>query len=129
MSRSLKTLIVGSLAVAGMLAGGLAQAGSNVYWSVDFAVPGVPVAVGGTVSNAPRVVGYPMPGVVTPRVVVAPPVVVQPYPVVYGPRQVVVVPQPVMYGPPAYVVDRKGWKANRWQARHGRHGRHGPHRD
>ena len=132
MSRSLKTLVLGSLAVAGTLAGGLAQAGGNVYWSVDFAVPGVPVAVGGTVSNAPRVVAYPAPAVVAPRVVVAPPVVYRPYPVVYGPRPVVVVPQPVMYGAPAYVVDRKGWKANRWHARHDRHHRDGyykPYRD
>jgi hypothetical protein len=86
----------------------------------------VPVAVGGTVSNAPRVV-YAAPAVVVPRVVVAPPVVYQPYPVVYGPRQVVVVPQRVVHGPPAHAVDRRGWKANRWHARHG--GRYGPHRD
>ena len=126
MSRSLKTLVVGSLAVAAALAGGLAQAGSNVYWSVDFAVPGVPVAVGGTVSNVPRVTGYPMPTVVMPRVAVPPPVVVHPYPVVYEPRPFVVVPQPVVYGPPAYYVDHRGWRGNRW---HPRHGRHGPYRD
>lgn len=132
MSRSLKTLALGSLMLAGATAGGLSQASSNVYWSVDFAVPGVPVAVGGTVSNAPRGV-YPAPAVIAPRVVVPPPVVYRPYPVVYGPSPVVygpspvvVLPQPVMYGPPAYVVHRKGWKANRWHARdHGYHAHYG----
>lgn len=119
MTRSLKTLVLGALAVAGAMAGGVAHARGDVYWSIDISAPGYPVGVGVNLSSAPRVVTYPAPVVVAPPrgVYGPPPVVYAPPPVVYAPRPVYVAAPPVYYGLPVYVVDRKHWKGPR-----------GPHR-
>lgn len=105
MNRSLKTLVLGAVAVAAALAGGVAQArNNNVYWSVDIAAPGYPVGVGASFSNAAPVYYAPPPVYVAP-----PPVYVAPPPVVYVPRPVYVQPRPVYYyGQPVYYGPR--WK-------------------
>ena len=108
MNRSLRTVAVGLLAVAGTLGVGVAQARSNVYWSMDIDAPGYPVGVGASFSNAPVV--YPQP------VYVAPP------PVVYAPppMSMYMQPRPVYYyGPPVY------YYGERWRLRHHRHHEHG----
>lgn len=74
MSRSLKSVALGMLAVAGMVCVGVAQARSNVYFSVDV---GVPVAYPRPVYMAPPAVLYAPP----PAVYVLPPVIYAPRPV------------------------------------------------
>lgn len=102
MSRSLKSVALGLLALAGMLGVGVAQARSNVYFSVDV---GVPVAYPRPVYMAPPAVVYAPP----PVVYVAPPVV-------YSPRQFYVRPGPVYYyGQPVY------YNVERWRHRHHEH--------
>ena len=76
-----------ALGVAALVASGAAQAGSNVYWSVGVAAPGVQVGVASA-----------------PQVVMAPPVVVQPAPVWVQPAPVWVQPAPVVYRAPRVVV-------------------------
>lgn len=112
MTRSFKTLVLGTVAVAGALAGGAAHAHSDVYWSIDIRAPGHPVGVGVALGNAPRVVAYPAPVVVAPPpVVYGPPAVVYgPPAMVYAPRPVWVAPPRVIHAPPVYVYDRKPWK-------------------
>ena len=90
MTRILKTMALGLVALAGTLAVGAAQARSDVYWSVGISAPGYPVGVGATFSNAPVV--YPRPVYLAP-----PPVVYAPPPVYYAPRPVYVRPAPVYY--------------------------------
>ena len=95
MSRSLKSVALGMLAVAGMLCAGVAQARSNVYFSVDV---GVPMAYLRTVYMAPPAVLY-----------APPPVAYVVPPVVYAPRRVFVRPAPVYYyGQPAYYHGERG---------------------
>lgn len=99
MNRSLKSVALGLLAVAGTLGLGVAQARSNVYLSVDVGVP----------------VAYPQPVYVAPPAVVyaPPPVVYMPPRVVYAPRPVYVHPRPVYYyGQPVY------YNGERWRQRH-----------
>lgn len=100
-----------TLGLAALAGAGAAQAGSNVYWSVGVAGPGIQVGV----ASAPPIVAaapvfvQPAPVWVRPApVMVQPaPVWVQPAPVVVrGPR--VVVPAPVVYRP----VPR-GWVRHR----------------
>lgn len=118
MIRSFKTLVLGSLAVAGALMAGSAQARGDVYWSVDVQAPGYPVGVGATFSNAPRVVAYPQPVYVAP-----PPVVYAPPPVVYVPRPMYVQPRPTYYyGPPAYYRHYpRHWHREQWRHDKRRH--------
>ena len=103
MNRSLKSVALGLLAVAGMLGVGVAQARSNVYLSVDVGVP----------------MAYPQPVYVAPPAVVyaPPPVVYMPPRVVYVPRPVYVRPRPVYYyydyGQPVYYN-----KGEHWRQRH-----------
>ena len=95
MNRSLKTVALGLLAVAGMLGVGVAQARGNVYWSIDISAPVV----------------YQQPVYVAP-----PPVVYAPPPVVYVPRPVYVQPRPVYYyAQPVY------YNGERWRYRHRHH--------
>jgi hypothetical protein len=115
MTRSLKTLALGTLVLAGTLACGVAQAGPNVYWSVGVSAPGYPVGVDAVFSNAPRGVGYSQP------VYMAPPVAYAAYPGVYAAPAVYVRPLPVVYGPPAYYYGDRGWRRDH---RHDRHDRH-----
>lgn len=123
MTRSLETLALAAVTAAATLAAGAAHARSDVYWSIDVVAPGYPVAVGASLSNAPRM-AYPAPVVVAPPpVVYAPPVVYVPRPV-YAPRPVYVAAPPLFYGPPVYVVGGKHWKRAHGPHRHG----HGPGR-
>jgi hypothetical protein len=121
MTRSLKTLALGALAVAGALSAGWAHAGSNTYWSVQVSAPGYPVGVGAVFSNLPGVPAYP-PAVYVPPPVryVPPPVIYTPAPAVYVPPRVIYVPvaapRPVVYGPPAYRVHPRYWQRSH---RHG----------
>ncbi|HEY1393534.1 MAG TPA: hypothetical protein VFV25_09150 [Methylibium sp.] len=105
MNRSLKTLALASLVLAGTLASGVARA-DRVYWSVGVNAPGYPVGVGATFSNAPGVYVAPAPVIYAP-----PPVYVAPPPVVYAPP-VYVAPRPVYYGPAPVVYGGyyRGWK-------------------
>lgn len=99
MNRSLKSVALGLLAVAGMLVVGVAQARSNVYLSVDIGVP----------------VAYPQPVYVAPPAMVyaPPPMVYMPPRVVYAPRPVYVRPRPVYYhDQPVY------YNGERWRQRH-----------
>jgi len=113
MQGSTKQIIGGvSLALAGLLAGGGAQA-RGVYWSVDVDAP---VVVGGNVhtefSNAPRV-RYVQP---QPVVVAAAPVMIeQPEPVYVErrwcpPRAVYVPAQPVVFDDGRWLHRHGGWR-------------------
>lgn len=99
-ARLLKAGALASLAVAGLLAAGAAQARSDVSFSLGIGVPGVSVGV----TNAPPVY-YAPPVYVQPR-----PVYVQPAPVYYAPAPVYVRPAPVYYGPPAYYGPPGHWR-------------------
>jgi len=137
-----------ALALAGVLAGTAAHAGTNVYWSVGIQAPIHPgVTIGTVVSNlpapvyvpapvyAPAPVVVPAPVIVPAPVVYAPPVYVAPRPVYAQPRPVYVHPQPVYVAPrpvvirPAPGVLPPGWKRHdhdrRWHRR-GDEGRYGP---
>ena len=89
-----KTLIVGALAVAGSLAAGLAQARSEVQWSVTIGGPiGVPVY-----AQPYPVYSQPYPVYTQPY-----PVYSQPYPVYTQPVPVYTQPAPVYVRPvPVY---------------------------
>ncbi|WP_406625586.1 hypothetical protein [Acidovorax sp. SDU_ACID1] len=86
--------------VLALLAGpGIAQARSDVYWSVGVGAPGLAVGVGNAapVYYAPPPVYYAPP----PPVVYAPPVYRTPRPVYYAPP-VVYAPPPVYYRGPGH---------------------------
>jgi hypothetical protein len=117
-----KPLIAAALALAGALAAGAANAGSDVHWSIGVNLPVYPnVSVG--VSSAPPVYG-PRYGYGYGYQV---PVVVAPPPVVYMPQPVYRRPVPV-YSAPVYVQHhpRGNWnKHDRWDRRDDRrHDRH-----
>jgi len=86
-SRSARMAALATVGLAALAAAGAAQAGSNVYWSVGVAAPGIQVGVASA-----------------PQVVMAPPVVVQPAPVWVQPAPVWVQPAPVVYRAPRVVV-------------------------
>ena len=79
----MKKPLVFALAAAAVLAAGAAQAGSNVYWSIGVAAPGV----GTVISNAPSYY--------------------EPAPVYAYPPQVVYAPQPRVYYPPQVVYEQR----------------------
>jgi hypothetical protein len=109
-----KTAAVAAIALAGAGTASVAQAHSNVFFSIGGNVaPGVAVGV----SNMPPVY-YP------------PVTYVQPAPVYFEPAPVYVQPEPVYYGTPVYygggyVYGHRHWRHERWE--HGRGG-HGGHR-
>jgi hypothetical protein len=109
--------MIAAVGVAAWAAAGAAHAGSNVYWSVGVAAPGVQVGV----ANAPAVYGgsvYGAPVYGAPAYVQAAPVYVQPAPVYAAPAPVYYRPRvvaPVVYRP---VVRPYGYGY--------RHHRHGP---
>lgn len=93
----MKKPLVFALAAAAVLAAGAAQAGSNVYWSIGVAAPGV----GTVISNAPS---YYEPA---PVYAYPPQVVYAPQPRVYYPPQVAYAPQPRVYYPPQVVYEQR----------------------
>ena len=92
-----KPLVLAIAAVAGVLAAGAAQAGSNIQWSIGINAP--PVAT--VISNG----GY---GYYAPAPVYAypPEVVYSPAPRAYYPPEVVYSPAPRAYYPPQVVYER-----------------------
>lgn len=77
MSKTLRTAVLATLALAGTLAAGAARA-SDVYWSIGLNAPLHPgVSIGTVISNSPGY-GY------------------------YRPAPIYYAPAPVYYGPPAY---------------------------
>lgn len=96
---NIRQLFVASLALAGALSTGVAQAG-GVHWSVGIQAPVVGVSVGTVISNGPVYSSYPS---YPPSYPVYPAA----YPV-YSPPPVVYVPAPVVRyrpaPPPRYVV-------------------------
>jgi len=105
-----KPLIAAALALAGALAAGAANAGSDVHWSIGVNLPVYP-NVSVDVSSAPPVYG--------PRYGYHAPVVVAPPQVVYVPQPVYRRPVPV-YSAPVYVqyYPRGHWdKHDRWDRR------------
>ena len=98
--------LAGVALVAGLGAAGVAQARSDVSWSVGIGAPGVSVGVtNGYGYVAPPVVYAPAPVYVPPpRVVYNPPVYYAPRPVYYAPP-VVYAPQRPYYGPGPYYRD------------------------
>ena len=104
---------VASLAVAGLVAAGTAQARDNVSFSLGIGVPGVAVGV----SNY-------YPAYQQPYYA---PVYQQPAPVYYAPAPVYVRPAPVYYAPPVYYRPAPRYYGPRGYG-HGGHGRgHGGH--
>lgn len=107
-----RSIFAAVLAVGALGAAGMAQARSDVSWSIGVGAPGVGMVVG----NAPVYV-QPAPVYVQPAPVYyqppPPPVYVRPAPVYYQPQPVYVRPAPVYYQP-VY----PGWGH-----------RHGHHRD
>ncbi len=95
-----RVLATGLLAVGALGVAGVAQARSDVYWSVGVGSPGVSVGVG----NLPPVYYAPQPVYVAPPpVYVRPrPVYVAPPPMYYAPPQVVYRPARVDYWPPGH---------------------------
>lgn len=88
--------MIAAVGFAAWAAAGAAQAGSNVYWSVGVAAPGVQVGV----ANAPAVYGGSVYG--APAYVQSAPVYVQPAPVYAAPAPVYYRPRvvaPVVYRP------------------------------
>ena len=105
-----------------LLAGpGVAQARSNVYWSVGVGAPGVAVGVGNAVPvyHAPPPVYY-----APPPVVYAPPVYRAPRPVYYAPPVVYAPPPPVVYAPPPPVYYQGGYGPRHWHGYEQRGPRH-----
>lgn len=105
-----RQIFVASLALAGALSAGVAQAG-GVHWSVNIQAPVAGVAVGTVISSGPMYQAYP----VYPAA----------YPV-YSPPPVVYVPAPVVRyrpaPPPRYVVVPA--EPRHWHGRgHDRHDR------
>lgn len=115
--KTLQRILMTGLLAAGTLGlAGVAQARSDVYWSVGVGSPGVAIGVG----NLPP-----------PPVYVAPqPVYVAPPPVYMRPRPVYVAPPPVYYAPPHVVyrpAPRHYWGDghHHHHHKHRRHHRHG----
>lgn len=104
-----RKLLAGGLLVAGLGAASLAQARSDVYFSLGVNAPGVSTVI----SNVPVYHGAP--------VYYGQPVVVAPRYYHYGPPKVV-------YGPPAYGYYHKPYR--HWGHKHGyrHHDGHGPYR-
>jgi hypothetical protein len=118
-----KPLFVAALAIVGALAAGVAQARSDVYWSIGINAPiDHGVTLGTVISNGPRY---------------------QPAPVYYAPRPIYYAPAPVYYDArPVYVQPRhvyvEPWhghrhgrqhhrRHDRWEGRHGDDHRHDRH--
>ena len=107
-----------------LLAGpGIAQARSDVYWSVGVGAPGLAVGVGNAapVYYAPPPVYYAPP----PPVVYAPPVYRTPRPVYYAPpAPVYYEPRPIYRPAPVYVAPGYGYYGGgpRWHGHGHRHG-------
>jgi hypothetical protein len=107
----------GALALAvGLGLSGAARAGSDVYWSVGVASPGLTVGV----SNAwPRVVVQ----APVPVYVQAAPIYIPPY----IPPRVVYIPSAPVYVQPAPIYIQPGWapagRAHGWHRKHGHHDR------
>lgn len=120
--RHTRTLALGSLVLAGALCAGGAQAGSNVYWSINVGVPAYPVGIGAVIGNVAPPVVVPAPVYVAPApVYLAPPAVVYAPPIVAAPRAVVVSPRPWAYAVPVY----PGGKGRSWRHRDGHGQPHG----
>ena len=102
-SHTARLAALATVGLAALAGAGAAQAGSNVYWSVGVAGPGIQVGV----ASAPPVVAaapvfvQPAPVFVQPA-----PVWVRPAPVVVQPTPVWVQPAPVVYRAPRVVVPR-----------------------
>lgn len=109
-----RMLIAGAVALTALGMANVAQARSDVYWSLGVGAPGAVIGVG----NVP-------PAVYAPPVYVAPPpVYMAPPPVYVRPRPVYVAPPPVYYGPPQVVYrPYNGWRGERWERRRWRHHR------
>lgn len=109
-----RILVTGALAAGALGMAGVAQARSDVYWSIGVGSPGVSVGV----SNAPPVYYAPQPVYVQPApVYVRPrPVYVTP-PAYYAPPRVIYRPAPVYYGPPGHYKQQK-----KWRKKHRHHG-------
>ena len=90
-----RPLAVATLGIAALAGAASAQAGSNVFWSVGVAGPGIQVGV----ASAPPVVVQQAPVWVRPA-----PVWVQPAPVWVQPAPVWMQPAPVVYRAPRVVV-------------------------
>ena len=125
-----KRLLIATLALGALLAGGAARAGTNVQWSIGINAPIQPgVTVGTVISNGP--VYAPAPVVYAPAPVVyspAPlmyepaPVYVRPAPVVYAPAPVYVRPAPVYVRPPVFVRPHEVYGHHpHWGGHHNHH--------
>ena len=101
-----RILVTGLLAAGTLGAAGMAQARSDVFWSVGVGSPGVAIGVG----------NLPPPVYVQPR-----PVYVQPRPVYYGPPPAHYAPPRVVYrpGPGYYWGDGHHRKHRKHHRRHG----------
>lgn len=123
--RVAKWLAAGSMAIAGLMAVGAAQAHGGVSWSVGVGVPGVAVGVGAPVYMPPRPVYYAPP----PAVYYAPPP-----PAYYAPPRPMYRPAPVYYqgGPRwsghGYRDHRPHGHRHHGYRGHGGHGGHGHRR-
>jgi hypothetical protein len=113
-----RSVFAGVLAVAALGAASVAQARSDVSWSIGVAAPGAQVVVGNapvyvqpaTVYYQPQPVYYEQPR----------PVYVQPRPVYVRPAPVYYQPQPVVYQrPPVYVQPQVVYPG--WRHGHGHH--------
>lgn len=115
-----RILLTGLLAAGTLGAAGVAQARSDVFWSVGVGSPGVAIGVG---NLPPPVYVAPQPVYVAP-----PPVYVQPRPVYVQPRPVYYGPPPAHYAPPR-VVYRPGpgyyWGDGHHRKPRKHHRRHG----
>lgn len=115
MKRTMQGILMTGVLAAGALGlAGVAQARSDVYWSIGMGSPGVSVGV----SNAPPVYYAPQSVYVQPApVYVRPrPVYVTP-PAYYAPPRVIYRPAPVYYGPPGHYKHQK-----KWRKKHRHHG-------
>ena len=94
-SMAARVAAMATVGLAALAGAGSAQAGSNVFWSVGVAGPGIQVGV----ASAPPVVVQQAPVWVRPA-----PVWVQPAPVWVQPAPVWMQPAPVVYRAPRVVV-------------------------
>jgi hypothetical protein len=122
MSRNLKFIAAGALALAGALVTGVAQARDNVQWSIGINVPIDPygAVLGTTIGNARPVYVQPAPVYYAPA-----PVYYAPAPVYYAPAPVFYRAQPVYYRPHHYGAYLP--PVYMQPPRHGGWGRHGEH--
>jgi hypothetical protein len=112
-----KPLILASLAIAGALSTGLAQARSDINWSIGISAPiDHGLTLGTVISNGPRYQSAPS--------------YYAPAPIYYQPSPIYYQPSPIYYNTrPVYVQPRQIYVAPRWHPRahareHWRHGRH-----